>query len=230
MLRGIIFDKDGTLFDFRRSWSGWTHDMLIDLSGGSPDLARSLGRRIGYDIDTLEFSRDSLVIAGTVAEVAGALSGALPEIGRRALEDRLSAAAAGARMVPAVPLAPLMEALRAMGLSLGVATNDAEQAARKHLQVAGIIDSFEYVAGYDSGHGAKPDPAICRAVAAALGCPAEACVMVGDSTHDLLAGRAAGMVTVGVLTGPAPAADLARLADAVLDDIGALPGWLAARM
>ena len=44
---------------------------------------------------------------------------------------------------------------------------------------------------------------------------------------DLVAGRAAGMVTVAVLTGLAPVDDLAPLADAVLPDIGALPGWLA---
>jgi phosphoglycolate phosphatase len=50
--------------------------------------------------------------------------------------------------------------------------------------------------------------------------------MVGDSTHDLDAGRAAGMATVGVLTGLAGAADLAPHADAILPDIGALPGWL----
>jgi phosphoglycolate phosphatase len=35
------------------------------------------------------------------------------------------------------------------------------------------------------------------------------------------------MVTVAVLTGLAPVDDLAPLADAVLPDIGALPGWLA---
>jgi phosphoglycolate phosphatase len=50
--------------------------------------------------------------------------------------------------------------------------------------------------------------------------------MVGDSRHDLEAGRAAGMRTVAVLTGIAGAADLAPHADVVLADIGGLPGWL----
>ena len=50
--------------------------------------------------------------------------------------------------------------------------------------------------------------------------------MVGDSLHDLSAGRAAGMRTVGVLTGPARRADLAPLADVVLENIGDLPAWL----
>lgn len=58
--------------------------------------------------------------------------------------------------------------------------------------------------------------------------PAEV-IMVGDSPHDLLAGRAAGMGCIGVLTGGAPKEVLAPLADAVLVDISALPEWLDAR-
>jgi phosphoglycolate phosphatase len=50
--------------------------------------------------------------------------------------------------------------------------------------------------------------------------------MVGDSTHDLVAGRAAGMQTLGVLTGVADSEELAPFADAVLPDIGHIPGWL----
>ena len=50
--------------------------------------------------------------------------------------------------------------------------------------------------------------------------------MVGDSPHDLVAGRAAGMTAVAVLTGIATEADLGPLADVVLPDIGHLPGWL----
>jgi phosphoglycolate phosphatase len=50
--------------------------------------------------------------------------------------------------------------------------------------------------------------------------------MVGDSRHDLQAGRSAGMRTVAVLTGIATARDLEGLADVILPDIGAIPGWL----
>jgi hypothetical protein len=50
--------------------------------------------------------------------------------------------------------------------------------------------------------------------------------MIGDSTHDLDCGRAAGMTTVAVLTGLADRDDLAPHADVVLPDIGSLPGWL----
>jgi len=53
--------------------------------------------------------------------------------------------------------------------------------------------------------------------------------MVGDSTHDMAAGRAAGFTCVAVLTGVADAVDLAPHADAVLPDIAALGAWLDGR-
>ena len=62
-----------------------------------------------------------------------------------------------------------------------------------------------------------------------MGLPPASIAMIGDSRHDLLAGRAAGMPTVAVLTGVAEAAELASVADAVLPDIGHLPDWIAAR-
>ncbi|MEK6216586.1 MAG: HAD hydrolase-like protein, partial [Boseongicola sp.] len=51
-------------------------------------------------------------------------------------------------------------------------------------------------------------------------------LMVGDSRHDLAAGRAAGMGTVAVLTGVAEAADLSDLADVILPDIRGIASWL----
>ena len=55
--------------------------------------------------------------------------------------------------------------------------------------------------------------------------PAEI-IMVGDSTHDLLAAQAAGMRGIGVLTGPATADELGRFATAVLLSVGELPEWI----
>lgn len=67
---------------------------------------------------------------------------------------------------------------------------------------------------------------MCAHIARACDIPPARFVMVGDSLHDLLAGRAAGMATVGVLTGIADHGTLAPHADAVLPDIGHLPAWL----
>jgi phosphoglycolate phosphatase len=226
---GVLFDKDGTLFDFQRSWSAWAHDVLDELSEGAPDRQRDLAALISYDLDNKTFSPDSLAIAGTLSEVAAALLRGLPGKDITTLEDQLIRAAERATMVPAVPLVPLLSGLRASGYFLGVATNDAEKAARKQLEDAEIIDILHLIYGYDSGYGGKPGPGMCLAFVQASGIAPGACVMVGDSTHDLIAGRAAGMRTVAVLTGVATASELAPLADAVLPDIGALPDWLASQ-
>ena len=92
-----------------------------------------------------------------------------------------------------------------------------------------IADRFEFIAGYDSGHGSKPAPGQLLAFADAIGVAPERIAMVGDATHDLEAARSAGMVAVGVLTGTAPMDVLSPLADVVLDDITQLAGWLTTR-
>lgn len=225
-IAGILFDKDGTLFDFHATWSGWTASLLLDLAGGDRDRAELLGRAIGYDMAAGAFAPDSPVIAGTPAEIGAILLGHLPGATPTGLVARMNRLAAEAPMVPAAPLAPLLRALRSRGLRLGVATNDAEAPARAHLATAGLLEAFDFIAGSDSGHGGKPHPGMLLAFAGHCALDPASVAMVGDSRHDLLAGRAAGMRTVAVLTGLARADELAPLADAVLPDIGHLPAWL----
>ena len=143
------------------------------------------------------------------------------------MTDRIDASAAQAPMSEAVPLRPLLSALRDQGLRIGLATNDSELPARQHLANHGLTDCFDFISGYDSGHGAKPGPGMCLAFARQLGLRPSRVAMVGDSRHDLEAGRAAGMRTVAVLTGIAKREELAPHADVVLADIGAIPGWLS---
>jgi phosphoglycolate phosphatase len=225
MIDAILFDKDGTLFDFRISWGRWAAGFLAGLARDAAHADR-LGRAIGFDAGSLSFAPDSPVIAATAADIAAALVPHLDGITVAELTDRIDDTAGAAPMSEAVPLRPLLAALRDRGLRLGVATNDSEVPARHHLAAHGITGCFDFIAGYDSGHGAKPGPGMCLAFAAAFGLDPARVAMVGDSHHDLAAGRAAGMRTVAVLTGIARAADLAPMADAVLPDIGALPGWL----
>ena len=67
---------------------------------------------------------------------------------------------------------------------------------------------------------------MCLAFLRQTGLDPRRTAMVGDSRHDLQAGRAAGMRTVAVLTGIAKAPELAPLADVVLPDIGHLGAWI----
>ena len=225
MIDAVIFDKDGTLFDFQQSWSGVAATVLEQLAQDD-DHARELARAMGFDRDACQFAPDSPMIAGTSADIAAAMLPLLPNMTPQTLEAHLNRVAVTAPMHPAVDLRQVLKGLRDRGLRLGVATNDTEAPARAHLAEAGITDLFDFIAGCDSGYGAKPAPGMLLAFAQALGVDVGRVVMVGDSLHDLVAGRAAGMRVVGVLTGIADQAELEPHADAVLPDIAGLAGWI----
>ncbi len=226
-IEALVFDKDGTLFDFAATWGAFGRAVLLGLSDGDADLAARLGRAIGFDADTGAYAPDSVVIAGTVDEVADVLLPQLPGWSRARLVAFLNAESARAPQVQAVDLRAFLKKLKQAGYRLGVATNDAEMPARQHLASVGADQYFDFIAGYDSGHGFKPGPGQLLAFAEHVGVVPSRVAMVGDSLHDLEAGRAAGMATIGVLTGMAGAEVLQPLADVVLPDVGHIPAWLA---
>ncbi len=223
---GLLFDKDGTLFDFHATWSSWGAALIDELSEGCVDTQERLAATMHFDLASEKFLPTSPVIANTNREVAECVGSALPGRDVDALEELLMIRAAETSLSPAVPLAPFLNALSGQGIVLGVMTNDSEFGARAHLRSAEVENNFDFIAGFDSGHGAKPEPDPLLAFARVMGLEPARVAMVGDSNHDLLAGRRAGMQTIGVLTGTATRSDLFPLADAVLPDIGHILEWL----
>ncbi len=227
-VRGIIFDKDGTLFDFGATWETWAENVLMRATKGDRTRATTVGKAVGFDMVTRQFSASSIVIAGTSAEIAEAFVAHFPEYSRDTLLNMLNSEAEQAPQIEAAALGPVLSDLKQRGIKLGVATNDSIDPAVSHLKSAKILEYFSFVAGYDSGFGGKPEPGQLLAFSKRTRIPPEACVMVGDSLHDLRAGRAAGMRTIGVLTGMARASVLEPYADIVLPDIGHIARWLDA--
>lgn len=91
--------------------------------------------------------------------------------------------------------------LRGKAFKLGVATSKHRGSAEAILASAGILHHFDVVAGADTVSEPKPHPAMALHVADALACHPGDCVMVGDTRHDMLMGRDAGMATVAVTYG-----------------------------
>jgi pyrophosphatase PpaX len=128
------------------------------------------------------------------------------------------------RAFPGVPAA--LRALAGRGIALAVVTSKLRVGARRGLARAGLEAFFEVVVAADDVSEPKPAPAPVRTALAALGVEPGRALMVGDSPHDLAAGRAAGARTAAVAWGPFPRARLEACApDAWLEepaDIGRL--------
>ncbi|MCY4180642.1 MAG: HAD family hydrolase [Litoreibacter sp.] len=228
MIKALLFDKDATLLDFEKTWGAWSLTFLTDLAAGDDALFHRLAAAVGFDPERVDFAAGSPVIAGTPEESTKLLLPLLPEWSFEALLDHSNAFARDVEVHPIAPLAPVLGALK-QHAALGIATNDSAAAAQRHMTSLGVEAYFDAILGSDSGFRGKPGPGMCLAFAEQVGLPVEQIAMVGDSTHDLEAGRAAGMVCVGVTSGYADEGTLSALADFVFPDVTHLPAWLADR-
>jgi phosphoglycolate phosphatase-like HAD superfamily hydrolase len=112
---------------------------------------------------------------------------------------------------------------------LALVTARSERATHAFLEQFGLGQHFRAVVSAQTAPHTKPYPDPVHWAARELGVAVETCVMVGDTTVDILAGRRAGAQTVGVLCGFGQRDELERTgANLVLDHTAALTGVLAA--
>lgn len=228
-IRAVLFDKDGTLLDFQRTWGPMNAEAALYAAGGDPAFARRLMELGGMDPDTHVTRPDSLLAACSNHEIAAAFvaagAGFAVDALARDLDRMFTAGAVNA--VPVTDLAALFERLDRRGLKLGIASSDSESGIRAMIERFGIAPHVRFVAGYDSGHGRKPGAGMAQAFSAAVGVPMGEVAVVGDNLHDMEMAEAAGAgLKVAVLTGTGTRASLAAHADACLDGIEDLEALL----
>ncbi|NKC16298.1 MAG: HAD-IA family hydrolase [Gammaproteobacteria bacterium] len=232
-LQGVLFDKDGTLLDFHRTWAGANEQAAEVVAAGSGQAvtAARLLQAGGYDPVSNSYRADAPLACGTTADIAAVWAPLLDGVdaGPLAQElERIFQALVGRSPCPVEGLHETLDALSERGFKQGLATMDSAAMAALHLDELKLAHYFDFVCGHDSGLGNKPDPgmvfAFCEAVALT---PAQV-VMVGDTPYDLMMGRAAGAgFVIAVLSGAGTRDALAPLADWVLPSIASLPAWLA---
>lgn len=226
-IRGVLFDKDGTLLDFEATWPPAYAAVAEALAeqAGDPGLATHILRIGGYGDDGA-LDPASVFACGTTREIIEFCAG-LPEL------ERVEGVAARVgdmftefgRRGPLVieNLDELLEGLAGRGLRLGLATNDNIASTKAWLAYHDIEGLFEFVAGADSGYDAKPDPAVFHAFCAATGLEPGAVCMVGDAITDAELARAGGAgLSVIVHSGVQVGDSLAAMADVVISSVADL--------
>lgn len=232
MIKGILFDKDGTLLDFNATWLPPYKEVseFLANSVNRPDLAKSLLRNGGYIEETGEWVRDSLLASGSNQQIFDFWSRELGVSidGERLLRVREIFAHAGNNYVPAIDnLGMYLTNLKRQGLYLGLATMDDEENAHEMVKRLELENTFDFICGANSGFGVKPEPGMVMGFCEACGILVHETMMVGDSPKDLNMGKNAGVaLSIGVLTGAHNSDELEICADHVIQDISHLDFYL----
>jgi len=99
-------------------------------------------------------------------------------------------------------IAELLGELQRRSLKLALVTSKHRASSLRAFRVAGLTGFFEVLVCADDVERHKPDPLPVVRALEGLGSSAERALFVGDSPHDMVAGRRAGVSTAAACWGP----------------------------
>lgn len=204
MIRAIVFDFDGLILDTEepvyRSWL---------------EVYQAHG-------EDLPFERWVEIVGSTTAvfhpqhHLEERLGRPLP---KEVLDHRIGRRT---EMILANALLPgvvqQVDAARARGVKLGVASSSTSEWVSGHLARLGILDRFDCLRCRDDVAKAKPDPDLYIAVLECLGVPAEEAFAIEDSPNGVTAAKRAGLRCVAIPNTITASLDLSH-ADVVLSSL-----------
>ncbi|HEY9328940.1 MAG TPA: HAD family hydrolase [Streptomyces sp.] len=189
MIRGAVFDLDGTLANTPTAISRLLVDVAAELGvtvtpeQAAPTIGKplepSLAALLGCAVD------DPRTVRATDRY--------------RALFDQEVLSQGADLLFPGVGQG--LRALQSQGIHLAVATSKISPSAEKLLTATGLRDLFGPVIGNDMVRRGKPDPEMGLRAAAELHIAPQDCAYIGDTVTDLRMARAAGMVPIAVTYG-----------------------------
>jgi phosphoglycolate phosphatase-like HAD superfamily hydrolase len=190
-IRALCFDVDGTLSD--------TDDIFVEIIAASLAPWRAFWPRL----DTHRAARRLVMLA----EAPGNALLSLPDW--MGLDKQMTALINfGVHVLPPkqhhfrlVPGVQEMLSQLAKCYPLSVVSTRDDRSTRYFLDHYGLSPFFTAIITALTAEHTKPYPDPILLAAERMGVPPEACLMVGDTTVDIRAGKAAGAQTVGVLCG-----------------------------
>ncbi len=207
----IVFDWDGTLFDSTALIARCIQAACADLGTPVPS------------------DRDASYVIGLGLKEA--LQHAAPQLpperyGELGVRYRHHYLANQDQVVLFEGTLEMLQGLKARNHRIGVATGKTRRGLDDSLQTAQLQGLFDATRTADET-ASKPDPMMLLELMHELGVPPDRTLMIGDTTHDLLLARNAGVPAVAVTYGAHEREPLARLAPmGTVHSIAELAQWL----
>jgi len=190
----VLFDLDGTILDSIRLILDSFH-YTFEVYGLPPRPEDELVRVIGQPLKVYfkRYSEDPAVVDAMVETYRA---------------WNLEKHDAHVRVYAGIP--QCVRALQEAGIRLGLVTSKGRHSAKRGLALAGLVEAFSVVICAEDVKNPKPhrEP-VDRALELLEGRPEEA-IFIGDSHHDMHAGRSAEVATGAALWGPFTREDLAE--------------------
>ena len=209
-IRGILFDKDGTLLQFTSLWGHWAEKVLAglerELQAEGAELPESPGYLLGVNLNeerrVLSHDRFGPLAMGSPTQMIAIATYYLYRAGvpwndamRRATEVFEHANETNlddAEIRPVAGVVEFLERCRACGLLTGVVTADDKEPSKLHLIKMGIREQFDSVVGDDCVSQGKPYPDMVMLACQELGLEPHEVAVIGDSIGDMEMGKSAG--------------------------------------
>lgn len=187
-LDGILCDLDGTLVDSEpyhlEAWN-----ILAARCGYAPDPRWN---RDCIGLPDIHTSEKAVRLFPEMAKLSD------PVAAKQDIFRELVVRRGAALTFPGV--AEGLASLSAAGLALAVGTNSLMRNTRATLEAAGLSRFFPVIVTLDTAARGKPSPDIYLAAAGRLGLLPERCAVLEDSPAGVAAGKAAGCLTLGVMS------------------------------
>ncbi|HEY8477538.1 MAG TPA: HAD-IA family hydrolase [Chloroflexota bacterium] len=188
ILEAVLFDLDGTLVDSTELiLACYRHTTRTHLGWVPPDDAWLEGFGTPLEQQIARFARSPDEAQAMIATYRAY---------QREHHDRT------VRPFPGVP--ETLRALADRGLKLAVVTSKHKALAVRGLELCGLAPWLPLCIAPEDVTRPKPHPEPVERALACLGVAPERALFVGDSPHDVAAGRAAGVRTAVALWGPFP--------------------------
>ncbi|USK33446.1 HAD family hydrolase [Bacillus sp. F19] len=226
-IKGILFDKDGTLLQFGSIWIKVVEgviDELLKMIGetGNCNLKKQLCLSIG--LRDGEVDEKGHLASGTTLDLANAFQEVLPKhipsLQQWISENIFKKTKQSIEYVkPVCNLSSLFTAIKQKGVIIGIATADDYETTVLCLQHLGILDQIQFM-GTSDLYEKKPSSQVVEKFCEQFGLEKEEVAFVGDTVVDLKTAKN-GKVRygIGVLSGVGSERELQNLADFVIPNI-----------